>query len=83
MSKKLVAQDVVAQGKAGDKFISNNGVTIDVVSVTGESGTQERRYKRSYPADAAPIGKALFLELFNFKSFTRVEPSTADKGKKS
>lgn len=88
MIKKLSTADVVADVTAGNMYISNNGVTIEVVSVANGTGGQERRYKRSYPAGSAPIGKALFMEFFKFKTFTAVpvtgaKNSGAGKGNQS
>ena len=72
MKGKITAADIIATGKTGDKFLSNNGVSVEVVSVKIQGG-QEVRYSRSYPAGSAPIGKALFLSFFNFKTFTKLE----------
>lgn len=71
MSEKFTPAQLVANGKTGEKYLSNNNVTVEIVSVKTEDRVNEIRYLRSYPANSAAINKALFLELFKFKTFTK------------
>lgn len=78
MSEKITPAVLVQAGKVGEKYLSNNGVLVEIVAVK-VGDVKETRYLRSYPPNSAAIGKTLFLEAFKFKTFERQGASATTK----